>query len=70
MSFGIYIVGYIIFIIGLATGAYLLNVPTQMIGVGALCLIGLAIVHGVTVARQKDTPLQDEYSGKGDGFIY
>jgi hypothetical protein len=38
MSFGIYIVGYIIFIVGLATGAYLLNVPAQWIGVGALCL--------------------------------
>lgn len=56
MSFGIYIVGYIIFIVGLATGAYLLNVPAQWIGVGALCLTGLAIVHGVTVTRQKDTP--------------
>lgn len=56
MSFGIYITGYVIFIVGLATGAYLLDVPTQWIGVGALCLVGLAIVHGVTATRQKDTP--------------
>ncbi|MES2817492.1 MAG: hypothetical protein V4812_00710 [Pseudomonadota bacterium] len=56
MSFGIYIVGYIIFITGLAIGAYLLNVPLQWIGVGTLCLVGIAIVHGVTATRQKDTP--------------
>lgn len=56
MSFGIYITGYVIFIVGLAIGAYLLNVPAQWIGVGTLCLVGLAIVHGVTATRQKDTP--------------
>jgi protein-S-isoprenylcysteine O-methyltransferase Ste14 len=54
MSFGLYIVGYVILIVGLAVGANLLNVPPQWIGVGALCLIGIAIVHGVTVTRQKD----------------
>jgi cadmium resistance protein CadD (predicted permease) len=54
MSFGIYLVGYIILIAGLAIGANLLHVPMQWIGVGILCLIGLAIVHGVTATRQKD----------------
>lgn len=56
MSFGIYIVGYFIFIVGLAIGAHLLNVPLQWIGVGALCLMGIAIIHGVTATRQKDSP--------------
>lgn len=56
MSFGIYIVGYFILIVGLAMGAHLLNVPPQWIGVGALCLIGIAIIHGVTTTRQKDSP--------------
>jgi len=56
MSFGIYLVGYIIFIAGLAIGAYLLNVPAEWIGVGALCMVGAAVVHGVTATRQKDTP--------------
>lgn len=54
MSFGIYLVGYIILIAGLAIGANLLHVPMQWIGVGTLCLAGLAIVHGVTATRQKD----------------
>lgn len=54
MSFGIYLIGYAILIAGLATGAYLLHVPAQWIGVGALCLIGVAVIHGVTATRQKD----------------
>jgi uncharacterized membrane protein YiaA len=56
MSFGLYIVGYIILIIGLAIGAHLLHVPQKWIGVGVLCLIGIAIIHGVKATRQKDPP--------------
>jgi uncharacterized membrane protein YiaA len=56
MSFGIYIVGYIILIVGLAIGAHLLQVPQKWIGVGVLCLIGIAIIHGVTATRHKDPP--------------
>jgi hypothetical protein len=54
MSFGIYIAGYIILIVGLALGAHLLQVPQKWIGVGVLCLVGMAIIHGVTVTRHKD----------------
>jgi hypothetical protein len=54
VSFGIYLVGYIILIVGLAMGAHMLNVPQKWIGVGIVCLIGLAIIHGVTATRQKD----------------
>jgi len=56
MSFGIYITGYIILTIGLASGAYLLHVPPKWIGVGVICLVGLGIAHGVTATRQKDQP--------------
>jgi hypothetical protein len=54
MSFGLYLVGYIIFISGLAYGAYLLKVPDVWIGIGVACLIGLAIAHGATATRSKD----------------
>ena len=54
MSFGLYIVGYVILIAGLAIGAHLLEVPPKWIGVAVLCLIGIAIVHGVTATRHKD----------------
>jgi hypothetical protein len=56
MSLWIYIAGYFIFIAGAAYGAYLLDAPPQWIGVGILCLIGVAVVHGVTATRQKDAP--------------
>jgi uncharacterized membrane protein YiaA len=56
MSFWIYLVGYLILIVGLAIGANLLQVPMRWIGVGVLCLIGVAIIHGVTATRQKDPP--------------
>jgi len=54
MSFVIYLVGYLVLIVGLAIGAHLLHVPQQWIGVGILCLIGIAIIHGVTATRHKD----------------
>ena len=54
MSFGIYLVGYIILIAGLAIGANMVNVPLQWIGVAILCLVGVAIIHGVSATRQRD----------------
>ena len=56
MSFGIYIIGYLILITGLAIAANMLHVPGKWIGVGVLCMIGVAILHGVAVTRQKDPP--------------
>jgi hypothetical protein len=55
MSFGLYIVGFIVMIIGLGIGAYLLHMPAQWIGVGIVVLIGLGILTGVTTTRQRDT---------------
>jgi hypothetical protein len=54
MSFGIYIAGYIILIIGLGIGANILHLPTRWIAVGIICLVGIAIIHGVTATRQRD----------------
>ena len=56
MSFGIYLIGYIILITGLGIGAHLLHVPQKWIGVGVLCMVGLAVIHGVTATRHKDPP--------------
>ncbi len=59
MSFGIYIVGYLILIIGLAIGANMLHVPPKWIGVGILCMVGVAIIHGVTATRLLRSGLSD-----------
>ena len=54
MSFGIYIVGFLILIGGLIYGAVLLHVAPQWIAVGAIVLVGLAILKGVQATRTKD----------------
>lgn len=46
-SFGLYLVGFVILIVGLAYGAYLAGVPPHWIGVGVICLIGIGILSAV-----------------------
>ena len=54
MSFSLYSIGFAIVIGGLIYGAYLLHVPTHWIVVGGVVLLGLGILTGVQVTRQKD----------------
>jgi hypothetical protein len=56
MSFGLYAIGFVILIGGLAYGAHLAHVPSHWIVVGAIVLLGLGIVTGVMATRQKDPP--------------
>ena len=54
MSFGIYAVGYLILICGVAYLAHLMHIPqTWMVGIGLL-LVGLGIVSAVQATRQRD----------------
>ena len=55
-SFGTYLIGFVILIIGLCVAAYLLNVPSLWIGVGAIVLIGLGVVKATTSEKSKDRP--------------
>jgi putative Mn2+ efflux pump MntP len=55
MSFGIYFAGFIIMIVGLAYGAYLLHVPPHWIGTGIVVMVGLGILSGVAKTRQRDS---------------
>ena len=55
MSFGLYVVGYLIVIGGLTYGATLMHVPAHWIVVGAIVLAGLGIVTGVMNTRTKDS---------------
>jgi hypothetical protein len=54
MSLGIYLVGYIVLIIGLAVGANMMNIPPRWIGVGVLVMVGIGVISGVTATRQRD----------------
>ena len=54
MSFGIYMVGYIVLLVGLMMGAYVLHVPPRWMAVGFVVLVGLGILTGVTSTRRPD----------------
>jgi len=54
MSLGIYLLGFVIMLIGLIYGAVLLHVKNHWIVVFTIVLLGLAILKGVQATRQKD----------------
>jgi hypothetical protein len=55
-SFGLYVIGYIVLIAGLAYGAFLMGAPPVWIGVGVVVLLGIGIISGVSRTRRPDTP--------------
>ncbi|HEX4961067.1 MAG TPA: hypothetical protein VF173_09540 [Thermoanaerobaculia bacterium] len=55
-SFGIYLIGFIILIIGLALGAHLMGAPSLWIGVGVICLVGLGILSAVKKTQSRPGP--------------
>ncbi|MEO6816916.1 MAG: hypothetical protein ABI177_09455 [Edaphobacter sp.] len=54
MSFGIYAVGYLILIVGVAYLAHLMHIPQTYIVAGVIILVGMGIVTGVQSTRRKD----------------
>jgi hypothetical protein len=54
MSFMLYLMGFIIFLAGLAYGAVRLGVDSLWVGIGVVILLGLGILTGVTKTRQRD----------------
>lgn len=52
-SFGMYLIGFIILIIGLALGAHLAGAPTTWIAVGVICLLGIGILSAVKRTQAK-----------------
>ena len=55
-AFATYLIGFFVVIIGLAIGAYLLNLPVLWIAVGVIVLVGLGILTATSRTRQKDPP--------------
>jgi hypothetical protein len=54
MSFGLYTLGYLILIAGLAYLAHLMHVPTHYIVALVIILAGIGVVTGVQSTRQRD----------------
>ncbi|MET0183525.1 MAG: hypothetical protein ABW199_11625 [Caulobacterales bacterium] len=55
-AFSLYVIGFVVFLAGLAYGAHLLGVSNTWIGVGALVLIGLGVMSAVSHTKVKDPP--------------
>jgi len=53
MSFGIYIIGFLVLIGGLIYAGVLLHIATHWIAVGAIVLFGLALLKGVQATLGK-----------------
>jgi hypothetical protein len=54
MSFVLYMIGFLVFLAGLAWGASVAGVPTLYIGIGALIFLGIGIFSAVSRTRSKD----------------
>ena len=54
MSFAIYLVGFLIFIGGVAWGLVIMGVPQLYVGIACLILLGLGVITGVSRTRSKD----------------
>jgi hypothetical protein len=55
-SFAIYVIGFVILVLGLAYGAHLAGLAAQWIAVGAIVLLGIGVVTAVSRTRSKDPP--------------
>jgi hypothetical protein len=54
MSFGIYAIGYLILIAGVAYLAHLMHIPQHYIVAISVIMLGIGVVTGVQSTRQKD----------------
>ena len=53
MSFGIYLVGIVLFISGLVYAASIMNAPAEWIVVGTLVMLGAGVIAAVKNTRQR-----------------
>jgi hypothetical protein len=54
MSFGLYLMGFLLLVAGIAYGLTLVHVPGQWIAIAVVVLIGLGIMTGVSRTRMRD----------------
>lgn len=54
MSFALYLIGFVVFLGGVAWGLSVLGVSTTYIAIAVVILLGVGIFTGVTRTRTKD----------------
>ena len=55
-SFGTFLIGFVVVIVGLAIAAFLLNVPPVWIAVGVVVMLGVGILMATTRTKPRDPP--------------
>ena len=58
-AFTTYLVGFIVLILGLALGAYLLNVPGPWIAAGVIVMVGVGILSATNRTKPRDPVHRD-----------
>ncbi len=53
-SFATYLIGFLILVLGLGIAAYLLNIPSMWIAVGAIVLIGIGVLSATSRTKMRD----------------
>ena len=57
MSFALYMIGFIVFIAGVAWACMVAGVPQLYIMIGAVILLGVGVITAVSRTRSKDPPV-------------
>lgn len=60
-SFGTYLIGFVVLVVGLAIGASLLGAPTIWIAVGVIVLLGIGIISATNRTKPRDPPPPNTY---------
>ena len=53
-SFGIWVIGYLIFLVGVAWAMVALGVPQQWVIIAGVILLGIGIFTGVSRTKRRD----------------
>ena len=56
MSFPIYLIGFLLVIVGVAWGLSVAGIPMLYIVIACVIMVGIGILSGVAKTRQKDPP--------------
>jgi uncharacterized membrane protein len=62
-NFSIYLIGFVIVIVGLAYGAHLAGVPIPWIVVGVVVLVGIGILSAIKRTQSPATPKDEPPRG-------
>ncbi|HET9644541.1 MAG TPA: hypothetical protein VFP68_14580 [Burkholderiaceae bacterium] len=58
MSFALYLIGFLIFLAGVAWGLTVIGIPQTYVMIAVVILLGIGIFTGASKTRSKDPPAE------------